>query len=242
MNKFDKYDSIGPDYHYRQINRASFKSFSAPVAARFEDLVDKVAKATEDKPLKLLDVGCGDGVALYLLNKRLPNLELYGIEPEEKAINILKTKVPKAEVKQGLAYPLPYEDNYFDIVISSDVIEHVEDAEEMLREMKRVAKPEATVIVGTPIKFTDKPLDHNHTKEFFPEEFLGTVSKFFKEPKLFETHHLGHMLFYNAPTKNFLNFKYLINLLSLVFGWNPFRRGRRTRVELFAYQTVVCKK
>lgn len=242
MADFDKYQTISPDYHYRRINRGSIRDFSAPVAARFEDLVEKVASVAGKHPLKLLDVGCGDGVALFLLSKRLPHLTLFGIEPMPEAIAIAREKVPQAQISQGTADKLPYEDGIFDIVISSDVIEHVESAEKMLLEIKRVAKEGARIIIGTPIKLTRKPLDHNHTEEFFPEDFQTMLEREFKDVKLFETHHLAYMLFYNAPTRSFLNFKYLVNLLVFIFGWNPFRKGRTNRIELFAYMTATCKK
>lgn len=242
MASFDKYHTISPDYHYRQIDWRSLRTFSAPVLARFEDLVEKVREAAGDRGLKLLDVGCGDGVALYLISKALPELQLSGIDLVEEALEIAKTKVPQTHFAEGLAHALPYPDESFDIVISSDVIEHVEDADKMLSEIKRVAKTNATIIIGTPIKLTKKPLDHNHTEEFFPEDLMGMMGKHFREPKLFETHNLAYMLFYNAPTHSFLNFKYLVNLLFWIFGWNPFKKGRENRVQLFAYMTVVCKK
>ena len=241
MKDFDKYRTISPDYHYRRLDPSSLRDFSAPMRARFDDLMNKVASATRGTG-KLLDVGCGDGVALFLLRKRFPKLELFGIDPMSEAITIAKEKVPNAHLEQGTADKLPFESDFFDLVISSDVIEHVSDADLMLREMKRVAQPEAAIIIGTPIKLTKNPLDHNHAQEFFPEDFMSMVARHFREPKLFESHHLGYMLFYNAPTRSFFNFKYLINLLFWIFGWNPFRRGRQNKIELFAYQTVVCKK
>lgn len=242
MAEFDKYRSISPDYHYRQIDRGSFRNFSAPVAARFEDLVEKVAQAAGNKKLKLLDVGCGDGVALFLIGRRLPQLELYGLEPMPEALAVAREKLPGANLSQGEAGALPYADEQFEIVISSDVIEHVENAGKMLSEIKRVAKPGAEIIIGTPVKLTKKPLDHNHVEEFFPEDFQTMLESHFSGVRLFETHNLAHMLFYNAPTRSFFNFKYLVNLLVFIFGWNPFHRGRENRVQLFAYMTAVCKK
>ncbi len=195
-----------------------------------------------DHKLKLLDVGCGDGVALYLLQQALPELELYGVDPSEEALEVARKKIRGVKVEKSTSDSLPFEDDFFDIVISSDVIEHVDNPELMLSEMKRVAKAGATLIIGTPIKHSKVPLDHNHVQEFFTEDFLTMISRYFREVKLHESHNLATTLLYNAPTHSFFNFKYLINLLSLGLNWNPFRAERENRVQMFAYQYVICKK
>lgn len=242
MKNFDKYSTRGPDYHYRQIDRKSLRNYSAPVHARFETLVEKVRKIAEKKSLKILDVGCGDGVALYLLSRKLQDIELYGIDPVPKALETAKGKVPKAHFSHGTSDLIPFRDQTFDIIISSDVIEHVDDSNKMLSEVKRVAKEGATVIVGTPIRHSKFPIDHNHVQEFFAEDFLEMMRKYFKDCELHESHNLATTLLYNNPTRSFINFKYLVNLLSLIFKWNPFKAERRNKVQMFAYMYVICKK
>ena len=242
MKRFDKYSTRSSDYHFRQINKWSLKSYNAQVAARFETLVENVEKVAKIEGFKLLDVGCGDGVALYLLRDRLPRLELCGVDPSEEALAVARQKVSDAELKKSTSGSLPFEDDLFDVVISSDVIEHVEDPEQMLKEIKRVAKNGAVIIIGTPIKHSKFPIDHNHVQEFFAEDFLEMMQKHFQKCELHESHNLVLSLLYNAPTKSFFNFKYLINLLSLVLNWNPFRAERWNRIQMFAYMYVICKK
>jgi ubiquinone/menaquinone biosynthesis C-methylase UbiE len=242
--QFDKYHTQGPDYHFRQI-RPSLRDYNASVDARFNKLIENVlslAKVAKSDSIKILDVGCGDGVALYLISQKLPQARLYGIDPEALALKIAKEKIPQGEFLQGKADELPFEDNFFDMVISSDVIEHVNNPDDMLLEIKRVAKQGADIIVGTPIKHSKIPLDHNHVQEWFVEDFLALVEKYFVETNLHESHNLIPYLLYSFPPRSFLNFKYLINLLSLIFGYNPFMKERVNRMQMFAYMYITCKK
>lgn len=241
MKTFDKYETRGADYHYRQVSR-SWKEYNAPVEARFMNLIEDVAQAAGRRPLKLLDVGSGDGVALWLLKKRLPNLHLSGIEPHREALAVARKKVLEADLREGSADAIPFGDASFDIVISSDVIEHVPDADAMLREMKRVAKEGATVIIGTPVRHSKFPLDHNHEQEWFPEDFTALVGNYFRDIRVRESHNLVPTLLYGAPPKSLFNFKSIVNLLSLAFRWNPFRAGRTNRMQMFAYMSLTCKK
>lgn len=242
MKEFDKYTTRSADYHYDQIDRGSIKKYNAQVAARFETLVENVDRIASNRTLKLLDVGCGDGVALYLLSKSSPHLELYGVEPVKEALEVAKRKIPKAYIEEGRADKLPFEDNFFDIIISSDVIEHVADPDKMLEEIRRVAKDGAKIIVGTPIKHSKTPLDHNHVQEFFAEDFQILMSQHFRDTELHESHNLAPVLLYNQPTHSFLNFRYLINFLDLTLRYNPFKKERVNKIQMFAYMYVVCQK
>src|SRR3989344_9322826 len=140
--KFTKYDAIAPDYHFAQINRRSFRRYNAFVEARFVKLCEAVKALAEnggkDESIKLLDVGCGDGVALYLIREALPDvdLELHGIEPVEKALHVARARILTATLVAGEASNLPYPDESFDIVITSDVIEHVDHPLVMLEEIR----------------------------------------------------------------------------------------------------------
>ena len=51
---------------------------------------------------------------------------------------------------QGSAFALPFKDNSFDCLISSEVIEHIAFDDSLFTEMRRVLKPDGTLILGTP--------------------------------------------------------------------------------------------
>ena len=93
-----------------------------------------------EKP-KILDIGCGKGYLLFDLLKVVPDAEIYGIDISEYAISNCKPEV-SSQLKVGNATNLPWEDDYFDLVISINTLHclHNYDLEASLKEMERVSK------------------------------------------------------------------------------------------------------
>jgi ubiquinone/menaquinone biosynthesis C-methylase UbiE len=99
-----------------------------------------------------LDVGCGAG---YSMNraKNEKNCVVFGIDPEPGAHGVGrydKNSIDGLPISQGFAENIPYEDNKFDVVYSSHVLEHVNDESKSLKEMSRVLKNEGVLIIGMP--------------------------------------------------------------------------------------------
>jgi len=216
---FEKYELKGADYHYRQINKKNRRVFNSYVYARYKIellLISYYLKklSKDNQKVRILDVGCGDGVIFYLINNtiKLRNYELYGIDFEEKALNIARNKVPNGVFKNADVRNIPFEDNYFNIIISADVIEHISNPNLMLSEIKRVGKDQSYVIIGTPIRFTEIPFDKMHCKEFFLNEYKELLNSYFKIIKIFQSHKLVYFLLYEKSFKIF-NRKGYFNLI-----------------------------
>lgn len=81
---------------------------------------------------RLLDFGCGYG--LHLRSYLAAGFDAYGcdITPyrEDERIRMIETP-----------YRIPYEDGLFDVVVSTSVLEHAQNTEEVFREIRRVLKP-----------------------------------------------------------------------------------------------------
>ena len=92
-------------------------------------------KLTINSDDKLLDVGCGTG-----LTTRPWQCKRYGIDPSEKLLEKAKEKDSEGIYKLAPAEHLPFEDSFFDIVISITAIQNFEDIEKGLKEIKRVGK------------------------------------------------------------------------------------------------------
>ena len=97
---------------------------------------------------KILDVGCAKGFMLYDFYKQNPNLDLYGIDISKYAIDNSVPEI-KYKLKVANATNLPYEDNYFDLVISINTVHNLDKTEctTALREISRVTKKNAFITV-----------------------------------------------------------------------------------------------
>lgn len=98
----------------------------------------KLAKSVN--PTSILDVGCGEGFSLNKLNENNIGEKLEGVDYSKEAISIGKKLFPNLSLKQDSIYNLPYKDNTFDIVLSTEVLEHLENPKKALREILRVSK------------------------------------------------------------------------------------------------------
>ena len=90
---------------------------------------------------KVLDIGCGKGFLLYDFLKLRPKTYINGIDISNYALKNCKTEI-KDELILGNATNLPWQDNYFDLVISINTLHNLYtyDLEKALSEMQRVGK------------------------------------------------------------------------------------------------------
>jgi len=91
-------------------------------------------------PQAILDVGCGEGFTLQRLKGEGIGKKLEGIDYSKDAIALGKKTHPNIVIKHGDIYALPYKDNSFDLIICSEVMEHLQDPKKALTELARVTK------------------------------------------------------------------------------------------------------
>jgi pseudaminic acid biosynthesis-associated methylase len=92
------------------------------------------------KNARILEVGCNVGNQLLLL-QGMGYCNLYGIDVQEYAIQLAKTRLPKASIIQGSVLDIPFPDGHFDLVFTSGLLIHIAPADlpRALSEIHRVA-------------------------------------------------------------------------------------------------------
>ena len=92
------------------------------------------------KANNVLDVGCGEGFTIQYLYDHYPQIDFQGIDLSQKTIAIAKENNPYAKFSVGSITEIPYPDSSFDLVICSEVLEHLENPEKALIELIRVSR------------------------------------------------------------------------------------------------------
>lgn len=115
------------------------------LASFYEKLLEMI-DSTECE--SLLDAGCGEGFVLDFLSRRRPDLRLTGVDVSDKAIEYAAQHFGnRARLRTGSVYKLPFSDNSFDTVLCSEVLEHLDDPNRAVNELKRVARRHVVITV-----------------------------------------------------------------------------------------------
>ena len=116
---------------------------------RTEELISQIDLF---KKAKVLDVGCSFGYTCCLIAKK--GARAYGDDINESLLEVAQelaeTNRLKVDFFRANAKRLPFPKETFDIVICSELIEHVVNWEKVVREITRVAKGDAQIIISTP--------------------------------------------------------------------------------------------
>lgn len=114
----------------------------------------ELVKGVYIKPgMQVVDVGCGDGGYAHFCAKMGTHITFVDIEETKvRALEKrLKDKFP-GEVKGIVSScdPIPLPDGFADLVISTEVLEHVQDPVKFLKEIVRLGGPQATYVLSVP--------------------------------------------------------------------------------------------
>ncbi len=96
----------------------------------------------------MLDVGCGTGVLPEALSNTAPGAKLAGIDPSEDMLALARERVDGTVVlKQSHAEELPFPDEVFDVVISTNALHYFRNPAGALQEMYRVLAPDGRIAI-----------------------------------------------------------------------------------------------
>ncbi len=104
---------------------------------------------------KVLDIGCEEGyISLKMLEKEPSHL--YAIDIVDEALNSFKNKLKNKKyesniiIKKAFLQKIPFKDNFFDLAVCTEVIEHAPDVEKGFKEMARVLRRGGRLILTFP--------------------------------------------------------------------------------------------
>jgi len=138
------------NYHYGRKKRIDYRY---RLRRRTYEVIE-VIKKFFTYPTNILDMGAADGLMLSKVKKQFPNSECLGIEYSSDLI--ASNKDGKIKIIQGDVQQLTFDDNSFDIIIATAIIEHLAEPEKMIAEAYRVLKKEGLLIITTPNPFFEK--------------------------------------------------------------------------------------
>jgi SAM-dependent methyltransferase len=105
---------------------------------RFLAAISQQVSATNAN--SILDAGCGEGFATEYVRSQHPNRRFFGLDLDEAALACGRSWHPRIVGNRGDVFHLPFADNSFDLVLCLQVLEHLSEPGQALRELCRVSK------------------------------------------------------------------------------------------------------
>lgn len=117
--------------------------------------------------IKVLDIGCG--------NK--PFEKIFAEKNTCEFIGIDNNPNSKADFIQDITEPLPFKSYSFDLVILSEVLEHIPEPLKVINEIIRILKNDGILFMSTPLAFPihGKPYDYFRYTEYFYKDHLKKI-------------------------------------------------------------------
>lgn len=137
----------------------------------------------------VLDIASGEGYGSAMLAQTAH--KVIGVDISQGAVSHAQAKYQAAnlEFRIGSCSAIPLDAASVDVVVSFETIEHHNEHEAMMREIKRVLRPEGVVVISSPnkLEYSDKPGYSNpyHVKELYREEFKKLLSLHFKKHSIY---------------------------------------------------------
>ena len=138
-------------------------------------LHDALRRHTSSHALEILDVGCGPGGNILFLKKFG---KVTGLDTSKEALSFASTQ-GFFNIVQGDGDKLPFGNESFDLVSALDVIEHMENDTEALREIFRVLKKDGIFLLTVPAypwMWSEHDEAVHHKRRYRREELFGKIN------------------------------------------------------------------
>ena len=226
-----KMDNEASDYSVS--NKHTIKQYMIKLKTNFAyrkwvNIINKHSLTTNN--MKLLDVGSGGGLLLNYFSEKLPTISLNGFEADPRLVKESQSLLKgKAKIYLGNAEKLFFEENYFDIVISLHMIEHLHRPELFIESVYKILVNNGILILSTPnpsglgAKVMGKQwmgYRYDHVSLKSTNEWIGILKK-----KGFEIIESGSTFLSGIPIFNIFPFSVINWIILLIFGYFKWNEG-----------------
>jgi len=244
LSKNSKINNLDNDFTINQVRdfwnevidmyESSNEQFEDTHLQRFQESI----KHLNLKPgQKILNIWSRTGLAIPYLRQKCRNIEIYNLEVADKFIEIARKKYPNETFQETDLKNLPFENNYFDHILSLETLEHAPSPLIFLKELHRTLKPNGLLVMSLPPATSELPLKvyelffSNHGEG--PHKFLSSkkVKKLLNLADLKIILHKGTLLIPVGPK------------ILKKFGEKIINKLQNTPIsELGIRQFYICKK
>jgi len=136
-----------PDYFkfWGKLNSKNIKNIEKHKKITFKATLKKISRYKSEG--RLLEIGCASGS--FLEEAQSIGFDVYGVECFAKFANIARKKV-KGNITAGMFEKTSYQQNFFDVVVMYDSLEHVKDPLIVLSRIARILKKDGLLVIATP--------------------------------------------------------------------------------------------
>ncbi len=133
---------------------------------------------------RVLDVACGVGYGAYIL-KLLGARQVVGVDRDAAAIELARRAYPceGLEFRDGDAAALDLAGPPFDLIVSFETVEHVEDPDAFLRGLGRLLAPDGLLIISCPHDARSPWVSPFHLRHYTYQEFHDLAARHFPDPQ-----------------------------------------------------------
>lgn len=128
-----------------------------------------LASLSLDRP-NILDVGCGPG---WFTDNLARHGTVTGLDLSEEAINMARSRFPKVTFMAGNVYEVRLPEAHFDVVVSQEVLDHVEDQSAFISRVAGLLKPGGHLLLSYANKFV-----MDRARDDFPPQPSGHISHY----------------------------------------------------------------
>jgi SAM-dependent methyltransferase len=141
---------------------------------------------TLNPPASVLDAGSGRGQVSFHLHRRWPQADILGVDFENDLVVYCRTLAQSLHAQERVAFErrtLPDDlGRAFDLIVSIDVLEHIEDDEGFVRALAQMTQPGGALVLHTPATpqrrfLSEYEEQHDHVREGYAPDVLADLMR-----------------------------------------------------------------